>query len=100
MGERPGAMAELMLDEWAQLAEGLVVLGDQEQGIVAEPLGPAGSRVSRPRQAPSASSRIVPAGSASAGRSERPRRGGRRAVCASASSTLRLLASSSVGSPA
>ena len=34
-------MAELMLDQRAQLAEGLVVLGDQEQRIVAEPGRPA-----------------------------------------------------------
>ena len=45
-GKRSGPMAELMLDERAQLAEGLVVFGNQEQGIIAEPRrsrGPRGS---------------------------------------------------------
>ena len=60
--ERAGAVAELVLDQRAQLAECLVVFGDQEQRIVAEPAGPRGSRVNRPRQAPSASSRIVAGG--------------------------------------
>ena len=65
-GEGPGAMAELVLDQDAQLAERLVVFGDQEQGIIAEPVAASRARVIRPRQAPSASRRIVPTGSARA----------------------------------
>ena len=41
-GERSRPMAELMFDERAQLAEGLVIFGDQEQRIIAEPGRSAG----------------------------------------------------------
>ena len=65
-GEGARAVAELVLDQGAQLAEGLVVLGDQEQGIIAESVPPRGSRMIRPRQARRLRSRIAPDGSASA----------------------------------
>src|SRR5262249_24614664 len=41
-GEGAGAMAELVLDQGAELAEGPVIFGDQEQGVVAEATGAAG----------------------------------------------------------
>ena len=37
VGEGAAAVAELVLDQRAQLAEGLVILGDEEEGVVAEP---------------------------------------------------------------
>ena len=36
-GRRPRAVTELVLDQRAQLAKGLVVFGDQEERVVAEP---------------------------------------------------------------
>ena len=41
-GERAGPVAELVFDERAQLAEGLVILTNQKQRIVAEAAGAAG----------------------------------------------------------
>ena len=35
-GKRPCSVAELMFDERAQLAEGLVIFGDEEEGVVPE----------------------------------------------------------------
>ena len=74
-GERAGAMAELVLDERAQLAEGLVILGDQKERIVAEAAGAAGLA----RQPPAAEPLGSRAGSSRSGqpaprRSETPRR--------------------------
>ena len=75
-GECPGAMAELVLDQRAQLAESFVIFGDQEQRIVAEPRRPAwlagqtargrhprlrAGSFRRDRQAPSAQRNAAPA---------------------------------------
>src|SRR4051812_32824351 len=40
--ERPGAVAELHLDQRAQLAKRSVIFGDEEERIVAEPVRSAG----------------------------------------------------------
>ena len=100
-GERSGPMAELMLDEGAQLAEGLVVFGNQEQRIIAETRLARGARGSIVRgRHPRLRGGSFRKGSASARaqRNAAPRRSS--GVSASASRTLRLLASSFVGSPA
>ena len=99
--EGSGAVAELMLDERAQLAEGLVVLaesGTTDRSRTRPVLAARGSiargRHPRPRAGSLRTDRPAPA------HSETPRRGGRRGLLVRASSSLRLLASSSVGSPA
>ena len=39
MTERAGAMAELRFDQWAQLTEGFVILGNKEKRIKTHSLG-------------------------------------------------------------
>src|SRR5271168_1369814 len=89
MRECPGAMAELVFHEWAQLAEGLVVLGNQEQRIVAEPL-PA-PRLAGNEPAASAGG-LEPDRSGRIGQRERAAKGGAPALVGHADHGLEQLA--------
>ena len=100
VGEGAAAVAELVLDERAQFAEGLVILGNQKQGIVAESLVAA-----RFADDPAAAGAFGleadlarGVGYRQAQRNAAPRRASGQAAMASRS--LRLLAASSQGSPA